>query len=183
MSNKHSALRLVETRSLGREEWLQVRKGGIGSSDAASAVGLCPYRSQLELWMEKTGRSPGYQPAALDDPTYWGTQLEPLVASAYAERTGRKVRRINAVLQHPTFSFMLAITLWQTVNMLCDKADALPGGRHVGCQALRAFLDEVQPACCLSGHIHEAASRTKLGRTVLLNPGPFSHGNVAVLDL
>ena len=23
---------------------------------------------------------------------------------------------------------MLAITLWQTVNMLCDKADALPGG-------------------------------------------------------
>lgn len=108
MSNKHSALRLVETRSLGREEWLQVRKGGIGSSDAASAVGLCPYRSQLELWMEKTGRSPGYQPAALDDPTYWGTQLEPLVASAYAERTGRKVRRINAVLQHPTFSFMLA---------------------------------------------------------------------------
>ena len=108
MSNKHSALRLVETRSLGREEWLQVRKGGIGSSDAASAVGLCPYRSQLELWMEKTGRSPGYQPAALDDPTYWGTQLEPLVASAYAERTGRKVRRLNAVLQHPTFSFMLA---------------------------------------------------------------------------
>lgn len=108
MGNKHSALRLVETRSLGREEWLQVRKGGIGSSDAASAVGLCPYRSQLELWMEKTGRSPGYQPAALDDPTYWGTQLEPLVASAYAERTGRKVRRLNAVLQHPSFSFMLA---------------------------------------------------------------------------
>lgn len=27
-----------------------------------------------------------------------------------------------------TFSFMLAITLWQTVNMLCDKADAMPGG-------------------------------------------------------
>jgi putative phage-type endonuclease len=108
MTNKHSALRLVETRSLGREEWLQVRKGGIGSSDAASAVGLCPYRSQLQLWMEKTGRSPGYQPAALDDPTYWGSQLEPLVASAYSDRTGHKVRKVNAVLQHPTFSFMLA---------------------------------------------------------------------------
>ena len=108
MGNKHSALRLVETRSLGREQWLQVRKGGIGSSDAAAAVGLCPYRSPLALWMEKTGRSPGYQPAAVDDPTYWGSQLEPLVASAYAERTGRKVRKINAVLQHPSFSFMLA---------------------------------------------------------------------------
>lgn len=27
-----------------------------------------------------------------------------------------------------TFSFMLAITLWQAVNALCDKADAMPGG-------------------------------------------------------
>ena len=108
MSNKHSALRLVETRPLGREAWLEVRKGGIGSSDAAAAVGLSPYKSQLELWMEKTGRSEGFQPTDLDDPTYWGTQLEPLVASVYAHRTGRKVRKVNAVLQHPTFNFMLA---------------------------------------------------------------------------
>lgn len=27
-----------------------------------------------------------------------------------------------------TFSFILAIALWQTVNSLCDRADALPGG-------------------------------------------------------
>jgi putative phage-type endonuclease len=108
MTNKHTALRLVETRSLGRGEWLEVRKKGIGSSDAAAAVGLCPYKSQLELWMEKTGRSPGFQPNGQDDPTYWGTLLEPYVASEYAKRTCRKVRKVNAVLQHPTFSFMLA---------------------------------------------------------------------------
>jgi putative phage-type endonuclease len=108
MTNKHTALRLVETRALGREEWLEVRKKGIGSSDAAAAVGLCPYKSQLELWMEKTGRAPGFQPSGQDDPTYWGTLLEPYVASAYTQRTGRKVRKVNAVLQHPTFSFMLA---------------------------------------------------------------------------
>ena len=108
MTNKHTALRLVETRSLGRDEWLEVRKKGIGSSDAAAAVGLSPYKSQLELWMEKTGRSPGFQPSGEDDPTYWGTLLEPYVAAVYAQRTGRKVRKVNAVLQHPTFNFMLA---------------------------------------------------------------------------
>lgn len=108
MTSKHTALRLVETRSLSPEAWLAVRQGGIGSSDAAAAVGLSPYRSQLELWMEKTNRSPGYQPADLDDPTYWGTLLEPMVASAYSDRTGRKVRKVNAVLQHPSFNFMLA---------------------------------------------------------------------------
>jgi len=50
------ALKLVKTSDLSREDWLTVRKGGIGSSDAASAVGLNPYKSQLQLWMEKTGR-------------------------------------------------------------------------------------------------------------------------------
>ena len=50
------ALRLVATKQLLREDWLAVRKKGIGSSDAAAAVGLNPYKSQLELWMEKTGR-------------------------------------------------------------------------------------------------------------------------------
>lgn len=62
-------------------------------------------------------------------------------------------------------------------------ADLVPGGRHVGCEALRAFIDEVQPACCLTGHIHEAASRSRVGRTVVLNPGPFSKGNLATLEL
>ena len=50
------ALKLVKTTSLDRDQWLEVRKGGIGSSDAAAAVGLHPYKSQLQLWMEKTGR-------------------------------------------------------------------------------------------------------------------------------
>ncbi|MBB6600306.1 lambda-exonuclease family protein [Luteimonas sp. MC1825] len=106
--NKSRALRLVDTRALAREEWLEVRKRGIGSSDAAAAVGLCPYKSQLELWMEKTGRAVHDEEPGQDSPMYWGTLLEPFVASAYAERTERKVRRVNAVLQHPTYSFMLA---------------------------------------------------------------------------
>lgn len=62
-------------------------------------------------------------------------------------------------------------------------ADLIPGGPHVGCHELRHFIDEVQPACCLTGHIHEAASRSRVGRTVLLNPGPFSQGNIATLDV
>ena len=32
------ALRLVKTQQLSREDWLQVRQQGIGSSDAAAAV-------------------------------------------------------------------------------------------------------------------------------------------------
>ena len=106
---KRTALRLVDTRTLDRLQWLEVRQGGIGSSDAATAVGLNPYKSALELWMEKTGRvAPEAESPGMDDPRYWGTLLEPFVAETYQQKTGRKVRRVNAVLQHPTFNFMLA---------------------------------------------------------------------------
>ncbi|WP_137806045.1 YqaJ viral recombinase family protein [Pseudomonas sp. G(2018)] len=107
------ALRLVSTKELPREDWLQIRKQGIGSSDAAAAVGLNPYKSQLELWLEKTGRDAGLPKADPQDeesPLYWGNVLEPIVAWHYSKRTKNKVRRINAVLQHPNpeFSWMLA---------------------------------------------------------------------------
>jgi putative phage-type endonuclease len=105
------ALKLVKTAGLNREEWLEVRKRGIGSSDAAAAVGLNPYKSQLELWLEKTGKDqdlPKPDPNDETSPLYWGTLLEPIVAAHYTKRTGNKVRRINAVLQHATQPWMLA---------------------------------------------------------------------------
>ena len=98
------ALRLISTKELPREDWLQIRKQGIGSSDAAAAVGLNPYKSQLELWLEKTGRDtnlPKTDPHDEESPAYWGNVLEPIVAWHYSKRTSNKVRRINAVLQHP----------------------------------------------------------------------------------
>ena len=39
-----------------REEWLQARKSYIGGSDAAAIVGLNPYKTNIELWLEKTGQ-------------------------------------------------------------------------------------------------------------------------------
>jgi putative phage-type endonuclease len=105
----HRVLRLVSTHDMSREQWLAVRNKGIGSSDAAAAVGLNPYKSQLELWLEKTGRMT--QEASRDDdndPMYWGTLLESFVATHYTKKTGNKVRRVNAVLQHPEHPWMLA---------------------------------------------------------------------------
>jgi putative phage-type endonuclease len=107
------ALKLVKTHDLSLDDWLTVRKTGIGSSDAAAAVGLNPYQSQLELWLIKTNRDanlPKIDPKDETSPMYWGTLLEPIVAAHYTRRSGNRVRRINAVLQHrdPDKSWMLA---------------------------------------------------------------------------
>jgi len=105
--NQGNAIRLVSTKNLSRAEWLNVRNGGIGSSDAAAAVGLSPYKSALALWLEKTGRK-APDDLSQSEAVFWGTTLEPVLAKVYAERTGNKVRRVNAVLQHPEHPFMLA---------------------------------------------------------------------------
>ena len=111
-----TAKRLVKTKSLSREEWLQFRKQGIGSSDAAASCGIHPYLSMLELWMIKTGRMSSDIDANNNNgidgysPLYWGNTLEPMVAKYYQQYTGNKVRRVNAILQHPDPDkhFMLA---------------------------------------------------------------------------
>lgn len=104
---RSNAVRLVSTKNLSREEWLSVRGAGIGSSDAACAVGISPYKSPLELWLEKTERQAAPDLAS-NDAVFWGSTLEHIIANVYAERTSVKVRRLNAVLQHPEYPFMLA---------------------------------------------------------------------------
>ena len=131
------ALRLVKTQELNRDQWLSVRQGGIGSSDAAAAVGLNPYRSALELWMDKTGRGdalPQVDPNDETSPMYWGTLLEPIVAAHYTKRTGRKVRKVNAVLQHPDHPWMLA----NLANERDRPSLSLPRIQAV-CDVLEAF--------------------------------------------
>lgn len=133
------ALKLVKTKDLPRDDWLTVRKQGIGSSDAAAAVGLNPYKSQLELWMEKTGRDgnlPKIDPHDENSPLYWGNILEPIVAAHYTKRTGLRVRRINAVLQHPdpSLPWMLAnidreVTGSNEVQILECKTAGINGAR------------------------------------------------------
>lgn len=46
---------LIECKN--NDEWLLERSKGIGGSDASSILGLNPYKSNVELWREKTGRT------------------------------------------------------------------------------------------------------------------------------
>lgn len=39
-----------------REQWLKARRNMIGGSDASAILGLNPYKTNIEVWQEKTGR-------------------------------------------------------------------------------------------------------------------------------
>jgi putative phage-type endonuclease len=135
---RDQAQRLIETRTLDRASWLAVRRTGIGSSDAAAAVGLHPYQSSLALWLEKTGRAePESEPrgeALLSSPLHWGQVLEPIIAEHYARHTGHRVRRVNAILQHVEHPWMLAnldreVIGDDAVQILECKSTGLHGAR------------------------------------------------------
>lgn len=57
-----------------RSEWLQNRKK-IGGSDAAAVIGMNPYKSNIDLWKEKTGQ---VIPEDISDKPYvkYGTEAE-----------------------------------------------------------------------------------------------------------
>lgn len=99
------ALVLAKTNELTREEWLEQRKKGIGGSDIAGIMGLSPFSSPIKVYQDKLGELP---PQEDNEKMYWGRVLEDLVAKEFQNRTGLKVRRKNAMLQHPKYKYMLA---------------------------------------------------------------------------
>lgn len=64
---------LLEAPPANTPEWVEWRKGGLGASDLPAILGLDPYRTEHEVWEEKTGRRPGF---AGNAKTRWGHRLE-----------------------------------------------------------------------------------------------------------
>ena len=93
------------TKNLSREEWLRLRREGIGGSDAAALVGLSPWGSPLSVYLDKKGLSP-QKPQS--EAMRQGTDLEEYVARRFVEETGKSVRRCNYILKHPEKPWMLA---------------------------------------------------------------------------
>jgi len=95
----------MPTKEMTYEEWKQQRRNGIGGSDAAAAIGLNRWKSRLKLYLEKIGE---LEDNVDSEATYWGRILEGVVAEEFTRRTGKAVRRVNAILIHPEFEWMIA---------------------------------------------------------------------------
>lgn len=88
-----------------RAAWLQQRRAGIGGSDVAAILGMSPWRTPLEVYLDKRGEA---APDFDNESMIWGRALEPVIRQQYAERTGREVAVPASILVHPKHEFMLA---------------------------------------------------------------------------
>lgn len=66
------------------------RARGIGSSDAAAILGVDPHKTAYDLWLEKTGRVPGFEG---NEHTERGNLLEPVILQMTEAKLGQKVVR------------------------------------------------------------------------------------------
>ncbi len=131
----------TSTIEMSHEEWLTERRSGIGGSDIGAVLGLNPYKTPLDVFLDKTGK---VEPEDLSDNprVHFGNVLEDIVAQEYARKTGWKVRKRNQIFRHPDHKWMLA-NIDRSVNgqkkiLECKTADAWTKGNW-GAE----FTDEV----------------------------------------
>jgi putative phage-type endonuclease len=103
----------------GREAWLAERRTGIGGSDIAAILGLSPWKTAVDIWLDKTGQKTD---EIVGDPEAmrWGSLLEDVIAREYSERTERSLQRVNRILRHPAHE-------WAIGNI--DRAVVADGSR------------------------------------------------------
>lgn len=125
--------KLISTKDLSHEEWLQYRKQGIGGSDAGAICGLNPYVSPMSVFYEKTSSEiEDYDNESMRQ----GRDLEEYVAQRFTEETGLKVRRSNAMYQSEEYPFMLAnvdrLISGENMGLECKTASAYNADKWTG---------------------------------------------------
>lgn len=111
----------------------------------------------------------GSNPTPFDTPTEYTdeelyTQLDTLIKQTQVEK-----ENIHILLTH--------------APPLNTKADEIPDGAHVGSEAVRKIIEKYQPDINLCGHIHEAKSIDKIGKTTILNPGEMANSHASIIEI
>lgn len=116
----------VSTKGMSREDWLAQRRKSIGGSDAAAIVGLSRYSTPYTIFMDKTGRLPDKPDT---EAMRLGRDLEDYVAKRWQEATGKKVRRLQAMLYNPLYPFAHAdvdrLVIGEDAGLECKTTSTL----------------------------------------------------------
>ncbi len=109
----------------------------------------------------------GALPGPMSTPTVYSEEQFAALFDALSERIGPEEELILVSHQPPRGT----------------KLDRALGVRHVGSEAVRGWIERTNPLLCLCGHMHESSGIDRLGGTLLVNPGPFRHGNYCLIEI
>lgn len=115
----------IPTGNMTQKEWLQLRKTGIGGSDAGAVCGLHPYSSAMKVFRDKTSE---IVEETDSEAVRIGHDLEEYVAKRFMEATGLKVRCSNYMYRSKEHPFMIAdvdrLVIGEDAGLECKTASA-----------------------------------------------------------
>lgn len=112
-------------------EWKRLRATFIGASEAAAVLGISPWRTAGDVWIQKVRAQEALEnDAASDDSdevpnrfSFWGSRLEPVIIDAFAAESGYTVERPGlTICRHPDHPFIAATLDARAVSPAGDKS-------------------------------------------------------------
>lgn len=146
---------ITRTDKLSRAEWLDLRRKGIGGSDAGTIMGANRYTSAFTLHHQKTGAISDEWEG--NEATRWGHDLELVIAKRFAEETQSAVVSWPVLLQSD-------VRPWQLANLdflIVEPSDWCPPGEvtvvHSEPEDVLGILEIKTTGIASKGSAHEWA--------------------------
>ena len=116
-----------------RQTWLEERRKGLGGTDISAILGLNPWRTAYDVYLDKIGEA---KPTEENMAMKMGTLLEPIIAEIYEETTHRKLKECELIVH-------------KDYNFIRGTPDRMVDGEELGLEikTLRSF----NPFCKKSG--------------------------------
>lgn len=164
------------------EEWRAWRKSGIGASEVAALLGICPYNTAYGVWLVKTGRSKGF---AGNSFTEHGKALESTARARY--ELANMIDMEPRCATHPVYAHCLASLdgwneeLKKILEIKCPKGrqviDAALAGR-----VAEHYVPQVQFQMAVTGaeelDFYVYHSDSQADATVTVKPDVAYQGNL-----
>lgn len=145
---------LANTLHMNRKAWLEVRKQGLGGSDVAAIAVLIKWKSQVQVFLEKTQAI--QQEDVQSEAAYFGNVLEEVAAQEFAKRTGLKIQQRNAILQHRGYPWMLAnvdrLIVGERIGLECKASSEYLKKEWEGEKIPDAYLLQCQHYMAVTGY-------------------------------
>jgi len=96
---------------------LELRRFSIGGSDAAAALGLSPWKTPYELFLEKSGRE---LPRFETEPQYWGSVIERVILERYMRDHPDRLVVTSQHMAHKDYDWMTCTPDATTIDRLIE---------------------------------------------------------------
>lgn len=107
---------IASTKGMDTTEWLGLRRGGVGGSEAAAIAGVSKYTSPLVVYMDKRGMYKREVSEYVQEAAAWGNIMEPVLRAEFKKRINAEreaeglkplwIQQRHAIFAHDEFDFM-----------------------------------------------------------------------------